>query len=444
MKTRHYASGLPKGGQILLRPALMGAFALLVWVSAYAADPFYEQLLRKGREAFDRGDAAQAARRLRLACFGMLEEPPLLAECLVYLGLAQSALGDGDAFRESFLRIVEVEERFGALQKAALPPEVRARYDQAVKALIPETTLRNHAAFGHLVPSLEQKLAPLSVRERRLALERLVADESKNTSAQLLLAKLEFAEKRFDRAIELTSRVLQQDQANGEARCVRGLALAATKRWEQSAADLTRCARAGEDPAVAEALVEALGQLQRYSELAGFLDTLPNGMQKRPAIARWRAKLPAPPPNSVSTSHKTGVTQSAEHRTTLPSDGSPQPASEGASQVYTLLDQGKLAEALALARSLADQAPENRQFQLLVGEVAYRNRAWKISVTYYRRAGAFTEPQHQFYFAVALFESGEKREAQEVLRRCLPRVERNEFVDGYARKILGTVRDANP
>lgn len=444
MKTRPSASGLRKGSQTLLSLSLMGAFILLGCASAYAADPFYEQLLRKGREALDRGDAAQAARRLRLACFGMLEEPPLLAECLVYLGVAQSALGDAEAFRESFLRIVEVEERFGALQRAALPPEVRGRYDQAAKALIPETTLRAHTAFAHLVPSLEQKLAHLSARERRLALERLVAQEGKNIKAHLLLAELEFSEKRFDRAIELAGGVLEQDQDNREALRLRGLALAAAKRWDKAAADLGRCACAVDDPMVAEALVEALGQLQRFSELLGFLKNLPQETQKRPAIARWRQKLAALSANTPTPSPKPEVTQPPQDRAGASSEGGPRPAPEGLSQVHKLLDQGRLTEALALARSLADQAPENRQLQLLAGEVAYRNRAWKLAVTYYRRAGAFTEPQHQFYFAVSLFESGEKREAQEVLRRCLQRVERNDFVDGYARKILGTARGGTP
>lgn len=442
MKTRSFASGLRKASQAILSAALTGAFLLLGYSPVNAADPFYEQLLRKGREALDRGDAAQAQRKLRLACFGMLEEPPLLAECLVYLGLAQATLGDSDAFRESFLRVVEVEERFGALRKAAVPPEVRARYDQAVKALIPESTLRTHAAFAHLVPSLEQKMALLPVRERRLALERLITEESSNIKAKLLLAELEFAEKRFDRAIELTGQVLQQDQENRDARRLRGLALAATKRWDKAAADLSGCACAGDDPVVAEALAEALGQLQRFSELAGFLETLPPDTQKRPTIVRWRAKLSALPAHAPSP--KPAVTPSAQVRAAVPPEENPQPAAEGPSQVQKLFDQGKLAEAFSLARSLADQAPENRQLQLLAGEAAYRNRAWKVAVTYYRRAGAFTEPQHQFYFAVALFESGEKREAQEILRRCLPRVERTDFVDGYTRKILGTARDATP
>ena len=48
-----------------------------------AVDPFYQSLLRDGQLAFDRKDYPTAARTLRLACFGMLDEPRPLADCLV-------------------------------------------------------------------------------------------------------------------------------------------------------------------------------------------------------------------------------------------------------------------------------------------------------------------------------------------------------------------------
>jgi hypothetical protein len=115
-----------------------------------AADPFYLDLLRDGGHAFDRGDHATAVRHLRLACFGMLDEPKMLGECLSRLALAQDKAGDVDGFHETFSRLVEVEERFQGYSQAAqgLTPAARTALEQRVAALIPAPTLaRSPAVF---------------------------------------------------------------------------------------------------------------------------------------------------------------------------------------------------------------------------------------------------------------------------------------------------------
>ena len=124
--------------------------------SAAAVDPFYAGLLRDGTHAFDRGDAAAAARDLRIACFGYLDEPPGLAECLVRLAAAQAATGDERGFADTFRRLAEVEERFGGYAKAEVPPAVLAAFEARAVAAIPEPTLRSVPAF---VPLAERKKA---------------------------------------------------------------------------------------------------------------------------------------------------------------------------------------------------------------------------------------------------------------------------------------------
>lgn len=119
-------------------------FALALLAAALplsAADLFYLDLLRDGTHAFDRGDHATAARHLRLACFGMLDEPKLLGECLARLALAQDKSSDVAGFRETFSRLVEVEERFQGYSQSSLPPAVRTALEQRMAALIPAPTL---------------------------------------------------------------------------------------------------------------------------------------------------------------------------------------------------------------------------------------------------------------------------------------------------------------
>jgi tetratricopeptide (TPR) repeat protein len=142
-------------------PALAAAVLLLAILlggsrAARAVDPFYLGLLRDGGHAYDRKDYAQAVHDLRLACFGMLDEPKPLTDCLVRLALAQDRAGDADGFRETFGRIVEVEERFSAYSQGDLAPELRAALEQRLPATIPPTTLAGVPAFRGLVPPPKQ------------------------------------------------------------------------------------------------------------------------------------------------------------------------------------------------------------------------------------------------------------------------------------------------
>lgn len=116
-----------------------------------AVDPFYLDRLRDGRHAFDRKDYTAAVRELRLACFGMLDEPKRLAECLVRLALAQDRAEDLDGFRESFRRLVEVEERFAAYSGGEVATDLKAAFEQRLPARVPAATLEAVPVFKPLV-----------------------------------------------------------------------------------------------------------------------------------------------------------------------------------------------------------------------------------------------------------------------------------------------------
>jgi hypothetical protein len=129
-------------------PALLLLAALVSAGAARAAvDPFYQTLLRDGQQAYERKDYSTAARELRLACFGMLEEPKPLAECLARLALAQDAAADLEGFRETFRRLTEVEERFKGYSQGEIAPELRATLETRLAARIPAATLAGLPAF---------------------------------------------------------------------------------------------------------------------------------------------------------------------------------------------------------------------------------------------------------------------------------------------------------
>jgi tetratricopeptide (TPR) repeat protein len=135
---------------VLFLSGLPALLALSAARPAAAADLFYQGLLRDGTHAYDRKDYAAAARDLRLACFGMLDEPKPLADCLVRLALAQDRAGDSAGFGETFNRIAEIEERFGAYSQAQVAPELRAAFEQRLAVVIPAATLDDLAVFRGL------------------------------------------------------------------------------------------------------------------------------------------------------------------------------------------------------------------------------------------------------------------------------------------------------
>ncbi|HEX5758367.1 MAG TPA: hypothetical protein VF121_04195, partial [Thermoanaerobaculia bacterium] len=138
------------------------------------ADPFYAGLLLDGAHAYDRGDFAAAARDLRLACFGSLDQPLALAGCLTRLGAAQAKSGDDDGFADTFRRVVEVEGRFGAYARADVPAPVRAAFEERVAAAIPAATLAQVPVFAPLAArkAEAERLAKLSPKQRRLEEQR--------------------------------------------------------------------------------------------------------------------------------------------------------------------------------------------------------------------------------------------------------------------------------
>ena len=155
---RHRPLRLPLG-------ALLGVGALpllgllLAPAPARAANPHYLRLLQQGTFALERGDDVRAAHDLRLACFGLLDEPPHLAQCLTRLGLAQAGNDDDEGFRETFRRIVEIEERFGAYHAADLDPATRKAFEVEVAKRVPAKILASTPSFQHLVPAEEPPAA---------------------------------------------------------------------------------------------------------------------------------------------------------------------------------------------------------------------------------------------------------------------------------------------
>ena len=138
--------------------------------SARGADSFYTDLLSRGSQAYSSGDYRDAERMFRIACFGFLDEPPLLLEGLVRLSLARAAAGDVEGFREAFGRISDLERRFGTYSATTLPDSLRQLFEQELLARIPSRDLEALELRTGASRSIGADMEGLPLRQRRAEL----------------------------------------------------------------------------------------------------------------------------------------------------------------------------------------------------------------------------------------------------------------------------------
>ncbi len=491
--------------------ALAALASLAVAAPAGAAHPFYEEQLRRGAEAFESGDHAEAAAALRLASFGLLGEPPALAGCLVRLALARRELGDVAGAREAVERVLEIEERFGAYRAAALPEPLAVAFAELAAETVPAERLAALPGFQELARrNLEAELAELAPAARRRRLEKLAATEPGDPRWALLLGRIEFDDGDFARAAELAERVVAAEPAGQPGLCLRGLARAGAGDCAGAAGDLAACDQSRTEAAVAITHLDCLAALERWEDLLDAAAALPPALRAHRQVVKLERRAakgaPAPVPvPSVSDGaaaapdaggEPAGETPAAEvpageppveaaagdpsaawtpaagvqdgdastaapaaaeapplAQAPPPAPPAPAPAVPAPEPEMSAEDAARLefaraqlaaarttddlAEAWTVVRGLADRNPASTAAQHLAAEIAYRSSRWPESAHYYRRGGEPVRPERRFYYAVALYESGETAAAAEVLTRALPGLRRTPFVQSYVERILG-------
>ncbi|HET9769218.1 MAG TPA: hypothetical protein VFS60_20410 [Thermoanaerobaculia bacterium] len=453
-----------------------------VWLLAAAApllaavDPFYSVRLQEGIAAAERGAHADAVRSLRIACFGMLDDEPQLADCLVRLALAQAASGDQEAFSQTFRRLVEGEEMVGLYSKAGLPAELTGRFEAKVVEWIPRAALATAAGFQRFAADpRESQLAALSPRARRDRLAKLEKEEPKAVRWPLLAARLEKEQNEPKAALAAAERTLALAPDLAEARCLRGWGKSGVGKHAEALADLAGCR--GGDAAFAIAELESRVELQQWSEADALLATLTAEQRKLPGVGELAKRVergtqaaatrptptPQPPPTSARTASLPASAPAAPPAAAAaaaapapapvptptpaaagPVGGALAPADETAlARVQSLLAGAKTAAeieaAYAAAAALATRYPAHQRVQHTAAEIAYRASRWSDAVRHFRRGGDPGEgqPLLLFYFAVSLWESGAQQEAVTVMRRCDGKLRPTPFVQSYRDRILG-------
>jgi hypothetical protein len=95
---------------------------IMAWTTVHGAVDFYSHRLEAGRTALAGQRPTEAEDDLRIAVFGLLDQPKLLTEAMALLAVAQSRAGRTKELDENLARFVRIEQRFTAYEPAALGP----------------------------------------------------------------------------------------------------------------------------------------------------------------------------------------------------------------------------------------------------------------------------------------------------------------------------------
>ncbi|MGD2114947.1 MAG: tetratricopeptide repeat protein [Acidobacteriota bacterium] len=302
---------VPAAALLLLATLFLGAT-----VPCHAAHPHYLRLLREGTLALEQGDAAEARHDLRLACFGLLEEPPLLAECLMRLGLAQAELNDTDGFHETFRRMVEIEQRFGAYDDADVPATLRSAFEQALLQRITVRALRTSGVFADLLEPPPETgetgqagggpggaSPPADAPEAAPAAPEGSARLGPAERARLDRVRelLESAERRseLEEPFRMAREVAEANPASREAQRLTAVVAYRSSRWQEAVRYFRRGdVEAGDQPQLLFYYAVSLYEAGRPDEAVEPLRRSLPHLERTPFVQSYREKIlaePAPP-----------------------------------------------------------------------------------------------------------------------------------------------------
>lgn len=424
--------------------------------TAGVVDPFYRNRMASGVRAFEQGNWEVAARQLRIACFGHLEEPASLVEGLIRLAVAEVHLGDEDAFRNVFARLVELEERFSAYGAAQLPVELRQQFEGLASRLVPSATLRSEPAFAAIADRADlERFSALPPEQRRAEIEARMEAEPDRAEWPIEMARIELQARRPAAALGWLDRLSANDAALPPATCLRQQA--ASEAGDCSQMDLGQPFCAGVPASVVEFRLQCLVDANLWSDAAGVIAGLDPEIRGRRRVARLERRVrdnfdgsiedvspagvsPDTPPSVDPTAEEPAPEIAPPAATASPAAADPAQLDDLRRRLDAAATRGELQALMSAAEDLASQNAESRRAWLLAAEIAYLLADWPAAVRHFDRAGdlRFDEARLAFYRAVALYESGDATAAADVLRPVVSRIESNSFVAGYIDRILGS------
>lgn len=424
------------------------AASALVSPAAGAADDFYVSRLQEGRVAFQTGRTAEAADLLRIACFGLLDNPPLLSEGIVWLGLAQERQGRTADVDATLRRFLEAEKRFGGYDRIVLPADVRKEFDGVLSRRLPQEVLLSMPSLVRLVETEEQKLAKMPPAERARALAAKAKAEPENARWPLEQARLALGQGQAKDTVRFAGQALALDPANVEALQLRARALTVRRDYPEALADLAALppGTVDSDPALRADLFVGLAAGKRWDEAREAARGLPEEQLARADVTAALGKMPrekAAEPEAPEVAAEATAAAAAPAPPAVvaapEAPAAPLPTVEEVrASVRELLAAGNAPAARNVAASAVSARPDDRVLRRLLLEAACMAKDWKRVAAEAKLLEPFRtgEEPSMFYAAVGYFETGRKDEAKPLMERARPGIAATPFVNYYAERIL--------
>lgn len=136
------------------RPRLAGLAAVMFVTLAPRArgDDFANARLAAGIDAYASKRFPEASDQLRIACFGLLDQPVVLTEALVRLALAQEAAGRRADAAATVHRFLAVEKRFTGYARARLDGPTRAAFESLLRSVVSADVLASVPSMSGAPP----------------------------------------------------------------------------------------------------------------------------------------------------------------------------------------------------------------------------------------------------------------------------------------------------
>lgn len=436
-----------KNAELLSVLASLSIIAGLVPRPAGAADPFYTRLLERGVRDLEIGQAAEAQGKLRMACFGFLDEPPLLAEGLIQLGRAQALAGNRAGLSKTLERLVEIEDRFGAYSGS--DDILKGGFEASVQRAVPEAMLEQSSLFRNLtVPttSRTEQIGAQTAKQRKRLFEQRLAANPDDAETLLAMARMHLADGKLKPADRLVDRLLAVQPGYEDAVCLRAEIAIGREECSPVLAGFETCPRLTASNQGAAVLLECLIAAQRAAEAVALFQALPIERRQTPMIVRAAGEIE----NLVDPfeSPVENLLSEPENNPDLTSEAAYPVIKIGLTleermrRLRTEVAESRFREnletAMGRAIELAADYPDSTPAQYLAAKVAYLASDWQLVLEYFARGGrpSLDQPELLFYLAVATYELGDPERADSILREALPSLPRSSFVDGYIDKIL--------
>ena len=123
----------------IVRTSVLAAVLVVFAAVAQASDPFYTALLTRGVSDAQRGEHFKAVKELRIAAFGLVDDPVQYLRAQVYLANSLEKLGQHADAAASVDKASRAERINASYATAAIDPDTRSTFEAlAAKSLRPE------------------------------------------------------------------------------------------------------------------------------------------------------------------------------------------------------------------------------------------------------------------------------------------------------------------